>query len=122
MFTEMAKYTKKEHSQVVWDCLFNAIDNLLGGNVIDDAGPEKLKYLLQLTEIWTEWKQGALVFDAEKLQNVSQYFNKCLMVYSALKKFSRVPCILSHYRASQPPPPPPEQDTQSCVIPFACFF
>ena len=72
MFTEMAKYTKMEHSQVIWDCLFNAIDNLLKENYTDDVGSEKLKYLIQLTEIWTEWKQGALLYDADKLQNVSR--------------------------------------------------
>ena len=69
MFTEMAKYTKMEHSQVIWSCLFNAIDNLLKVNHKDGVGSEKLKYLIELTEIWTEWKQGALLSDTDKLQN-----------------------------------------------------
>jgi hypothetical protein len=74
MFTEMAKYAKKEHSQVIWDCLFNAIHSLLKENNAGDVESEKLKLLVQLTEIWTEWKQGNLVYDAGKLQNVSRLF------------------------------------------------
>jgi hypothetical protein len=75
MFSEMAKYAKKEHSQVIWNCLFNAIDTLLRQSNMDGVLSEKLKYLVQLTDVWTDWKQGAFLFDAAQLQKVSAYFS-----------------------------------------------
>ena len=73
MFTEMAKYTKRDHSEVVWNCLQNAVDALRGDGDTDDVKCEKLKFLVQLLEIWTEWKQGALIFDATQLQKVCRF-------------------------------------------------
>lgn len=70
MFSEMAKYTKKEHTPVIWNCLVTAIDNLLRKTNFNNVESEKLNYLAQLTEIWIEWKQGALIVDTAQLQKV----------------------------------------------------
>ena len=73
MFTEMAKYTKREHCEVVWKCLLNAVDALRREGDTEDVRSEKLKFLVQLLGIWTEWKQGALISDAAQLQKVCEY-------------------------------------------------
>ena len=71
MFNEMAKYTKKEHSQVIWNCLYQAIDSLLKEKNVDGGFvSDKLTFLAQLTGIWTDWKQGSLIFNAAQLQKV----------------------------------------------------
>lgn len=70
MFDEMAKYANSEHSQVIWDCLVGAIDALLHAKDLNYVASEKLKYLVQLTEVWTEYKQGYLISDASQLQKV----------------------------------------------------
>ena len=75
MFTEMAKYTKREHCEVVWKCLLNAVDALRREGDTEDVRSEKLKFLVQLLEIWTAWKQGALIFDAAQLQKVCECYS-----------------------------------------------
>lgn len=73
MFTEMAKYTKREHCEVVWKCLLDSVDARRREGDSEDVRSEKLKFLVQLLEIWTEWKQGALTSDAAQLQKVCEY-------------------------------------------------
>ena len=71
MFTEMAKFSKKEHSQVIWNCLVKAIDISLKESNSDNLACEKTTFLVKLTQTWMEWKQGALIHDAVQIQKVN---------------------------------------------------
>lgn len=70
MFEETAKFTKREHCQVIWNCLYKAINDRLLDNDVNVVNSEILRYLVELMNIWVEWNHGKLINDATKLQKV----------------------------------------------------
>ena len=80
MFERMAKYTAKEHCQVVEKSLIQELQRLWtawNGKQYSGEQEESLKrqigFLLRLTNVWISWKSGSLVSDPAQLFNVSGY-------------------------------------------------
>ena len=70
MFTEMAKYTLKEHTQVVWKCLIDSVNKLLVNHDSDNLTETNLSLLLLLINVWEEWKAGELILHPLQLYKV----------------------------------------------------
>ena len=71
MLTEIAKYTTREHVKVVWDCLEARMNRILSNEDGDcDLVDGQLSLLVQLTNVWTEWKTKRLIFNPVQLYKV----------------------------------------------------
>lgn len=81
MLERMARYTVKEHCQVVEKSLVQELQRLwnIWNDKQNSGEQESLKsqigFLLRLTNVWVSWKSGCLVSDPVQLFNVSTYKN-----------------------------------------------
>ncbi|XP_072046442.1 small subunit processome component 20 homolog [Amphiura filiformis] len=73
----MAKYTSKEHTQVVWKSLQNCMLNLYQSLTTGEYEPElsseyfaQLSRALRLVRQWVEWSNGGLVAEPTELAKV----------------------------------------------------
>lgn len=101
MLERMARYTVKEHCQVVEKSLVLELQRLW--NVWNDKQysgeqEESLKsqigFLLRLTNVWVSWKSGSLISDPVQLFNVSTYRDfyalsiQCMFILALCKPIS----------------------------------
>lgn len=81
MIERMARYTVKEHCQVVEKSLVQELQRLWSvwkekqyGSEQEESLKSQIGFLLRLTNVWVSWKSGSLVSDPVQLFNVSGYF------------------------------------------------
>ena len=84
----MARYTVKEHCQVVEKSLVQELERLwsIWNNKQYSVDQEKylkrqIAYLLRLTNVWVSWKSGSLISEPLKIFNVSIYYTKCMYMH-----------------------------------------
>ena len=81
MLERIARYTAKEHCQVVEKSLVQELQRLWSvwsdkqySGEQEDSLKSQIGFLLRLTNVWVSWKSGSLVSDPVQLFNVSGYF------------------------------------------------
>jgi len=79
MIERMARYTVKEHCQVVEKSLVQELQRLWSvwnekqyGSEQEESLKSQIGFLLRLTNVWVSWKSGSLVSDPVQLFNVVQ--------------------------------------------------
>ena len=80
MLERVARYTVKEHCQVVEKSLVQELqrlwsvwsDKLYRGEQ-EESLKSQIGFLLRLTNVWVSWKSGSLISDPVLLFNVSTY-------------------------------------------------
>ena len=85
MLERMARYTVKEHCQVVEKSLVQELQRLWKiWNDKQNSGEQEeylksqIGFVLRLTNVWVSWKSGCLVSDPVQLFNVSTYIKEFL--------------------------------------------
>ena len=81
MLERMARFTVKEHCQVVEKSLVQELERLWSvwndkhySGEQEESLKSQIGFLLRLTNVWVSWKSGSLVSDPVQLFNVSICF------------------------------------------------
>ena len=88
MLDRMAKYTAKEHCQVVEKSLALELERLWSiWNKKQHSINQReslqcqIGFILRLTNVWVSWKSGSLISDPVKIFNVSSNTYQYVVIY-----------------------------------------
>ena len=80
MLERVARYTAKEHCQVVEKSLVQELERLWSiwnekqyGGDQEESLKSQIAFLLRLTNVWVSWKSGSLICDPVKINKVSTH-------------------------------------------------